>query len=100
MLDALNEPSAAAIEFADRMNRGNRTLARRFTASVAIFDLGGGTFDASLVQIAEGDFRVVASGGIERLGGDDFDEILARRFARAFGMALRRTARPSRGPCC
>jgi molecular chaperone DnaK (HSP70) len=88
VLDALNEPSAAAIEFADRMNRGNRTLARRFTASVAIFDLGGGTFDASLVQIAGGDFRVVASGGIERLGGDDFDEILARRFARAFGVAF------------
>jgi molecular chaperone DnaK (HSP70) len=88
VLDALNEPSAAAIEFADRMNRGNRTLARRFTASVAIFDLGGGTFDASLVQIAGGDFRVVASGGIERLGGDDFDELLARRFARAFGVAF------------
>ena len=88
VLDALNEPSAAAIEFADRMNRGNRTLARRFTASVAIFDLGGGTFDASLVHIAGGDFRVVASGGIERLGGDDFDEILARRFARAFGVAF------------
>jgi molecular chaperone DnaK (HSP70) len=86
--DALNEPSAAAIEFADRMNRGNRTLARRFTASVAIFDLGGGTFDATLVQIAGGEFRVVAAGGIERLGGDDFDELLARRFARAFGAAF------------
>jgi molecular chaperone DnaK (HSP70) len=88
VLDALNEPSAAAIEFADRMNRGNRILARRFTASVAIFDLGGGTFDASLVQIAGGGFRVVASCGIERLGGDDFDEILARRFAGAFGAAF------------
>jgi hypothetical protein len=41
-----------------------------------------------LVHIAGGDFRVVASGGIERLGGDDFDEILARRFARAFGVAF------------
>ncbi|MGD0999423.1 MAG: Hsp70 family protein [Candidatus Brocadiia bacterium] len=88
VLDALNEPSAAAIEFADRMNRGNRILARRFTASAAIFDLGGGTFDAALVQIAEGNFRVVASGGVERLGGDDFDEILARRFAREFGTTL------------
>ncbi len=88
VLDALNEPSAAAIEFADRMNRGNRTLARRFTASAAIFDLGGGTFDAALVQIAAGNFRVVASAGIERLGGDDFDEILARRFAREFGTTL------------
>ena len=88
VLNALNEPSAAAIEFADRMNRGNRILARRFTASVAIFDLGGGTFDAALVQIAGGDFRVVASVGVERLGGDDFDEILARRFAHAFGVAF------------
>lgn len=81
VLDALSEPSAAAIEFADRMTHGNRIEAHKLRMSVAIFDLGGGTFDASLVRIEGTDFTVIASSGIERLGGDDFDEVLARLFA-------------------
>jgi molecular chaperone DnaK (HSP70) len=88
IVDALNEPSAAAIEFADRMARGSRLEARRLTMSVAIFDLGGGTFDASLVKISGGDFRVIDSAGVERLGGDDFDEVLARRFAQALRLGF------------
>lgn len=85
VLRAMSEPVAASIEFADRMSGGNRTAARRLTANLAVFDLGGGTFDASLVKIQGHDFSVVGAVGIERLGGDDFDEILARRFAHGLG---------------
>lgn len=77
----LNEPSAAAIELADRLVHGDRTQARKVRAAAAVFDLGGGTFDASVVKIEGQDYTVLASSGIERLGGDDFDEALARLFA-------------------
>jgi molecular chaperone DnaK (HSP70) len=77
----LNEPSAAAIELADRLVHGDRTKARQVRVAAAVFDLGGGTFDASLVKINGQEYTVVASAGIERLGGDDFDEALARLFA-------------------
>ena len=43
-----------------------------------VYDLGGGTFDLSIIQIAELNHRVVTTAGIEYLGGDDFDSILAR----------------------
>ena len=88
VIGTLNEPTAAAIEFADRMARGNRTAARKLSASVAIFDFGGGTFDASVVKIQGPEFTVVTSGGIEELGGDDLDSALARLFAREMGAEL------------
>ena len=64
----LNEPSAASIEFAHK-TKANGTI--------LVYDLGGGTFDASLVEIGEKAHYVVASEGISTLGGDDFDEVLA-----------------------
>jgi len=64
----LNEPSAASIEFGHR----NRTA-----GLILVYDLGGGTFDASLVEISDGVHDVIASEGISTLGGDDFDQILA-----------------------
>jgi molecular chaperone DnaK (HSP70) len=82
VIATLSEPAAAAIEFADRMALGNRTRARTLSMSIAVFDLGGGTFDVSLVKIDGDAFRIIDAAGIERLGGDDFDEILARLFAR------------------
>jgi molecular chaperone DnaK (HSP70) len=74
VLGLLNEPSAAAVEFAHRnsSDRKNRTK-----AGLLVYDLGGGTFDASLVALGEGEHSVTASDGIPDLGGDDFDEILA-----------------------
>lgn len=81
IISTLSEPAAAAIEFADRMALGNRTRARTLSMSMAVFDLGGGTFDVSLVKIDGDSFRILDAAGIERLGGDDFDEILARLFA-------------------
>jgi molecular chaperone DnaK (HSP70) len=74
VLGVVNEPSAAAIEF------GYRSSAERKGKSesgLLVYDLGGGTFDVSLVSLREGENVIEASDGIPNLGGDDFDEILA-----------------------
>ena len=68
VIGLLNEPSAASIEF------GHKTKAN---GTILVYDLGGGTFDASLVEIGEKTHEVIATEGISTLGGDDFDEILA-----------------------
>lgn len=81
IVGTLNEPSAAAVELADRIVHGNRIKARQMRKTVAVFDLGGGTFDASVVKIDGPEYTVLGSAGIESLGGDDFDEVLAGLFA-------------------
>jgi molecular chaperone DnaK (HSP70) len=96
VIGSLNEPTAAAIEFADRVVHGNRTAARKLSASVAVFDFGGGTFDASVVKIDDGEFTVVDSAGIEELGGDDLDLVLARLFAEKLKVDLDELAAPQR----
>lgn len=68
VMGLLNEPSAASIEFGHKTNTSGVIL---------VYDLGGGTFDASLVELGHGTHGVVATEGISTLGGDDFDEILA-----------------------
>lgn len=68
VIGLLNEPSAASIEF------GHKT---KISGPILVYDLGGGTFDASLVEVGEKTHRVIATEGIATLGGDDFDEILA-----------------------
>ncbi len=88
VVGTLNEPTAAAIEFADRMVHGNRTAARRFSGTAAIFDFGGGTFDCSLVRIAGNEFTVIDTAGIEELGGDDLDRVLAQVFAEKLKLDL------------
>src|SRR5512140_3430441 len=70
----LNEPSAAGIEYAHRY-RSTITANREY---VAIYDLGGGTFDASLLKMTGKASEVVTSEGIQRPGGDDFDELILR----------------------
>ena len=65
----LNEPSAAGFEYAHRY-RATITGKREY---VAIYDLGGGTFDASLLKMSGRQSEVVTSEGVQRLGGDDFD---------------------------
>ena len=74
VLAAMNEPSAAAVEFLHRYlrNMGPRSPKKY----VAVYDLGGGTFDTSVVGIQEHQHEVVAHEGIARLGGDDFDEVI------------------------
>jgi molecular chaperone DnaK len=85
VLSTLNEPTASAIELADCLTagRGARKDSRE-PAAVAVFDLGGGTFDASVVWVDGDDFEVLASGGIEDLGGDDFDRALLDMFLEKF----------------
>lgn len=70
----LNEPSAASLEYAHRY-RSTITAKREY---VLIYDLGGGTFDASLLKMTGHSNEVVISEGIQRLGGDDFDEAIVR----------------------
>jgi molecular chaperone DnaK (HSP70) len=72
VLGVLNEPSAASIEFGHRQ-RENKTSPE----TILVYDLGGGTFDASLVTLDDNVHHVVASEGIPTIGGDDFDHILA-----------------------
>lgn len=82
VISTLNEPTASAIELADCITAGRRGRDRLEPSAVAVFDLGGGTFDASVVWIDGDDFHVLTSGGIENLGGDDFDAVLLEMFLR------------------
>jgi molecular chaperone DnaK (HSP70) len=66
----LNEPSAASIEY------GHRTRTLGSAEQVLVYDLGGGTFDASLVRIEDRSHTVIASEGVPNVGGDDFDIVL------------------------
>jgi molecular chaperone DnaK (HSP70) len=75
VLGLLNEPSAAAVEFVYRSGSDRKN---REKAGLLVYDLGGGTFDASLVALGGAEHSVIASDGIADLGGDDFDELLAR----------------------
>lgn len=69
----LNEPTAAALAYGlDHLGE---------SATVAVYDLGGGTFDLSVLQLREGFFEVIATAGDTRLGGDDLDLALARHLA-------------------
>ncbi len=74
VLGMLNEPSAASVEFGHRERVQRRGQPQR---SLLVYDLGGGTFDTSLVEMEDDTHIVVASAGLADLGGDDFDEILA-----------------------
>ena len=68
VLRLLNEPTAAAVAYG---------LDREAEGVVAIYDLGGGTFDISILRLTQGVFEVLATGGDTALGGDDFDHAIA-----------------------
>ncbi len=81
----INEPTAAALAYG--MDKGANQ-------KIMVFDLGGGTFDVSLLEIDDGVFEVLATGGDTRLGGDDFDERviewMAAKFQKENGVDLRK----------
>jgi molecular chaperone DnaK (HSP70) len=79
----VNEPSAAGFEYTHR--HASTLTARR--DSVMVYDLGGGTFDASLVRVAGHHHEVLGTAGINRLGGDDFDSVLSRVALGSVGLA-------------
>jgi len=73
VLRLLNEPTAAAVAYGlDTANEG----------VYAVYDLGGGTFDVSILRLARGVFEVLATNGDPMLGGDDFDALVVRWFCR------------------
>lgn len=78
----LNEPSAASLEYAHRY-RSTITAKREY---VLIYDLGGGTFDASLLKMTGHANEVVVSEGIQRLGGDDFDDAIVELVLAGAGL--------------
>lgn len=73
VLRLLNEPTAAAIAYG---------LDHSAEGVYAVFDLGGGTFDVSLLRLTRGVFEVIATGGDTRLGGDDFDALMVEHFVQ------------------
>ncbi|CAN4086484.1 unnamed protein product [Withania somnifera] len=75
----INEPTAAAIAYGL-----DKKASRSGEKNVLIFDLGGGTFDVSLLTIEEGIFEVKATAGDTHLGGEDFDNRLVNHFAQEF----------------
>ncbi|MEV5432090.1 molecular chaperone DnaK [Streptomyces sp. NPDC052701] len=85
VLRIINEPTAAALAYG--LDKGN-------DQTVLVFDLGGGTFDVSLLEMGEGVIEVKATNGDTRLGGDDWDQRivdhLAERFKNAHGVDLSR----------
>jgi molecular chaperone DnaK (HSP70) len=84
VLGLLNEPSAASIEFSHR----DRAIRQKKAQNpILVYDLGGGTFDASLVSLDTAAEGVIASEGIGTLGGDDFDEILGELALEAAGIS-------------
>lgn len=82
VLGLLNEPSAAAIEFTHRNSAERKS---RIGNGLVVYDLGGGTFDVSLVTLGDTEHTVEATDGISTLGGDDFDEILSGLVLESFG---------------
>ena len=81
----INEPTAASLAYG---------LERKAQEKICVFDLGGGTFDVSVLEVAEGVFRVISTNGDTHLGGDDFDRVLvdycADEFKRENGIDLRK----------
>lgn len=78
VLRLLNEPTAAAIAYG--LDSGQEGV-------IAVYDLGGGTFDISVLRLSRGVFEVLATGGDSALGGDDFDHLLADWLAEQAGIS-------------
>ena len=85
VLRIINEPTAAALAYG---------MDKEDNQKIMVFDLGGGTFDVSLLEISDGVFEVLATNGDTRLGGDDFDQRvidwMAEQFKREHGIDLRK----------
>ena len=87
VLDIVNEPTAAALAYAEVMGYLSPTGSPQGDMTVLVYDLGGGTFDATLMRFSAGSIRTVATDGDVRLGGHDWDERLVRYAAEAFTRA-------------
>lgn len=85
VLRIINEPTAASLAYG---------FDKKSNETILVFDLGGGTFDVSILEVGDGVFEVLATSGDTHLGGDDFDkkivDYLAEEFRRAEGIDLRK----------
>src|SRR5204863_2658546 len=79
VLRIINEPTAASLAYG---------LDQRHTGVIAVYDLGGGTFDISILRVEDGVFQVLATNGDPHLGGDDIDVLLIRHVLRDLGAGL------------
>src|SRR5690606_15586776 len=80
----INEPTAASLAYG---------LDKKKSEKIAVYDLGGGTFDISILELGDGVFEVKSTSGDTHLGGDDFDEkivdYIAEEFKKEYGVDLR-----------
>lgn len=83
VLRLLNEPTAAAVAYGlDSQEQGH----------IVVYDLGGGTFDVSILRLDQGVFEVLATGGDTALGGDDFDQLVVQAFKQQLGLEAKVSA--------
>tara|TARA_Y100001968_G_scaffold333300_1_gene395324 strand:+ start:290 stop:2188 length:1899 start_codon:yes stop_codon:yes gene_type:complete len=75
VLRIINEPTAAALAYG---------LDKKSNERILVFDLGGGTFDVSVLEVGDGVFEVLSTSGDTHLGGDDFDKVIVDHLAEAF----------------
>ena len=79
VLRIINEPTAASLAYGLGVNQHE-------SSTITVYDLGGGTFDVSILRITDGIFDVLSTNGNTYLGGDDFDRVLANHFAEQIGL--------------
>ena len=79
ILRIINEPTAASLAYGLGFKKGENS-------TIAVYDLGGGTFDVSILQITDGIFEVLSTNGDTYLGGDDFDHAIVRHWLNEFGI--------------
>jgi molecular chaperone DnaK len=91
VLRIINEPTAAALAYGLDNKKNDQT--------VLVFDLGGGTFDVSVLEIGEGVFEVKSTNGDTHLGGDDWDQRVIDWLVKSSRTPRGRPARPTRWPC-
>ena len=75
VLRIINEPTAAALAYG---------LDKKSNERILVFDLGGGTFDVSVLEVGDGVFEVLSTSGDTHLGGDDFDRVIVDHLASTF----------------
>jgi Fe-S protein assembly chaperone HscA len=81
VLRIINEPTAASLAYG---------LDKRHTGIIAVYDLGGGTFDISILRVEDGVFQVLSTNGDTHLGGDDVDNLLMEHLGQGFGQDVRK----------
>ncbi len=84
VLRLLNEPTAAAIAYGLRNKKSSKIM---------VYDLGGGTFDVSILDLKDGVFKVLSTGGDSNLGGDDIDSIIAKYIEKKLNLDLNKKER-------